>query len=214
MSKLRFWVYDQLLENTMLSDEEKVVIESNASTPATTDVSFAEVCNHETYSTLCVGCGANPEGTVNVDLYPNDRGQCVDNWNPKEVANFVLASADYLPFKDGVFKSVIARHVLEHLPVPIKAIEEWRRVCYGKIIIYIPSQYVEDLTPSHLYGWNIHSLRNLLRQVFGDASVNVQYTSRLYRTVNKKAVMLNLLSRMLGFYTEIVAVCDCKRQGQ
>jgi ubiquinone/menaquinone biosynthesis C-methylase UbiE len=88
--------------------------------------------------TLDVGCGASPKGDVNVDLCPFDRSQCADEWSPKATKNFVLADASHLPFKSGCFGIVYASHVLEHVPNPLSALEEWRRVCCGRVIVWIP----------------------------------------------------------------------------
>lgn len=62
--------------------------------------------------TLDVGCGNYPRGVVNVDRYKE--------WNPeieqvrevdidiRNIPNFILADALYLPFRDRVFKKVFS----------------------------------------------------------------------------------------------------------
>ena len=48
------------------------------------------------FDVLDVGCGETPKGDVNVDIYPI---KCPGN-------NFLIAMADYLPFKDKSFNTV------------------------------------------------------------------------------------------------------------
>lgn len=160
---------------------------------------------------LCIGCGHKPEGDVNIDLHV-DGSQCGNvSLNVRRFDNFVLADGSCLPFKDGCFTLVVARHVLEHIPEPLKALKEWHRVCCGAVKVYVPSQYVNDLSPSHLYGWNKSSLKNLMSQVF--IHVNVQFSSRLYQEADNrlKTVFVNLLSKIFGFWVEIEAVADMRK---
>ena len=51
-----------------------------------------------------------------------------------------FCEGDDLPFRDGMFDFVVASHVLEHFPDPIKAIKEWLRVVrrYGIVFIIFP----------------------------------------------------------------------------
>lgn len=41
---------------------------------------------------LAVGCGANPQGDVNIDAFIKDKKRC----NPKQITNFVLADVQHL----------------------------------------------------------------------------------------------------------------------
>ena len=50
----------------------------------------------------------------------------------------VVAGADELPFADGAFDFVLASHVIEHLPDPIKALREWRRVARRYVFAVVP----------------------------------------------------------------------------
>ena len=153
-------------------------------------------------TTLCVGCGALPEGDVNVDAYPFDKTQCSQNWNPKETPNFHVANAESLPFEDDAFTAIIARHCLEHTDNPLQALREMRRVCSGKVQVWVPSQWKRDMSPSHLYAWSPIELANLMRKA-GLRNVKADYTSRVYKWVGWKTTLVNLIVKLFGFYTEI-----------
>lgn len=154
---------------------------------------------------LDVGCGAQAQGDVNVDLYPEDRQQCRKVWNPKNVKNFVLADAAYLPFQNDAFDLLTARHVLEHLHEPLQALNEWKRVS-PTVHVTTPSEYSLDRTATHLYTWNISSLKNLLNQVF--IEVQVSYTTQknvLFGWLLKRLPLVGLL--LNRFPSEIKATC-------
>jgi ubiquinone/menaquinone biosynthesis C-methylase UbiE len=96
--------------------------------------------------TLDVGCGDNPSGDVNVDLFIADYerhrtpldGVGTFNLDAKKISNFVLADAHFLPFKSGVFDLVISRQLIEHVKSPMKVLCEFTRVTRHQIIIECP----------------------------------------------------------------------------
>jgi SAM-dependent methyltransferase len=50
----------------------------------------------------------------------------------------VVAEGDDLPFPDDAFDFVLASHVLEHLPDPIRALREWERVARRYVLVVLP----------------------------------------------------------------------------
>lgn len=94
--------------------------------------------------TLDVGCGSNPKGDVNVDVFRSGwnrqeadqiRGEFV---NPNLIPNFVVASAMFLPFKDGCFDLVISSHTVEHVVNPFLMVSELVRVSGRKVVVKCP----------------------------------------------------------------------------
>lgn len=93
---------------------------------------------------LDVGCGSRPKGDVNVDFFrggwnkqeaDQDRGEFV---NPKDIPNYVVASAEYLPFNRGVFDVAYSSHTIEHVPNPFQMLSELARVSRRKVIVKCP----------------------------------------------------------------------------
>jgi len=66
---------------------------------------------------LDVGCGNNPTGDVNLDLFCY--GKC---------ENFVVAEAHSLPFRNNTFNKIYSKHCLEHLENPLQFFKEAKRV--------------------------------------------------------------------------------------
>lgn len=93
---------------------------------------------------LDVGCGSRPKGDVNVDFFKGgwnrqeadqDKGEFVD---PKKISNYVVASAEFLPFKSGVFDVVYSSHTIEHVINPFRMFSELVRVSCRKVVVKGP----------------------------------------------------------------------------
>jgi len=69
----------------------------------------------------------------------------------------VVARADALPFPDDAFDFVLASHVAEHLPDPIKCLREWARVARRYIYVILPQP-----TNKHNHGRPLTSLAELV----------------------------------------------------
>jgi len=94
---------------------------------------------------LDVGCGDNPKGDVNIDLFFYVRGE-----------NFIIGEAHHLPFKTGVFEKVYSKHCLEHLESPLQFFKEAKRILKngGTLECIYP-------TDTKLTKKTIHNLLNL-----------------------------------------------------
>jgi ubiquinone/menaquinone biosynthesis C-methylase UbiE len=89
-----------------------------------------------------------------------------DMWRERELS-CVFGDATRLPFPDRSFDLVLAIEVLEHVPVPDRALREIQRVCRGSVVASVPfepvwragnvvrGRYLRDLgnTPGHVNHW-------------------------------------------------------------
>lgn len=77
-------------------------------------------------------------------------------------SNDVAADAQRLPFLDGSFDGALLKDVLEHVPDPIAALREVRRVCNAdaRVIITVPRAIPRAVwaDPTHLRGFTSSSL--------------------------------------------------------
>jgi ubiquinone/menaquinone biosynthesis C-methylase UbiE len=76
---------------------------------------------------LDVGCGDNPRGTVNVDKFRFSRETRIDGKIVKTSVD-VIATGEYLPFKDNAFEEATSTAAIEHGAQPFKFLSEMVRV--------------------------------------------------------------------------------------
>jgi SAM-dependent methyltransferase len=103
-------------------------------------------------------------------------------------ASGIRADAGMLPFSDRSVEVVTCLEVLEHLEAPERAVEELSRICRGRCIVSVPWEPYFRLgnlcrgkdvrhwgnNPEHVQHFRPSTLRRLLRQSFGEATL---YTS-------------------------------------
>lgn len=103
---------------------------------------------------LDVGCGINPQGDVNCDLYVKDpighRYKC-SPINTKKSKNFIVCDSEHLPFKSKAFDEVVSIHVIEHVKNPSLMLQEMLRVSNCKVLIRCPHKIGDGLhkPPTH-----------------------------------------------------------------
>jgi len=119
---------------------------------------------------LNIGCGERSDlgiNIVNVDIYiPQNMPQ-----------NFILASAEYLPFKENTFDIVESSYVIEHLIRPADFIQKQVAISKHKVIIVTDnSEWIGDLWfrithngrifhSEHYYRWTVEYLENLIKRL-------------------------------------------------
>ncbi|MCX6000374.1 MAG: methyltransferase domain-containing protein [Chloroflexi bacterium] len=77
------------------------------------------------FEVLDIGCGEVTRGDVNIDIY-------VPRVRPP---NFILASAEHLPFRSGAFGIVRSSYVIEHCTDCTRSIMEHVRCCQEKAVV-------------------------------------------------------------------------------
>lgn len=98
------------------------------------------------FKSLDVGCGHQPKGEVNVDLYRKatahrsaDQRVCDDvALDARSISNFVVADALHLPFADGSFEAVFSSHLIEHVLDAEGFVRELVRVSAGEVRVCCP----------------------------------------------------------------------------
>lgn len=128
---------------------------------------------------LDVGCGDVAKGDVNTDVYfPS----------PLPV-NFVLSTAERLPFKDNSYDVVRSGYVIEHNLYPTEMIKEHYRVCKKRVEIFTDNSdwlgvYAYRLLnvgsifhDEHYFKWSIEYFRNILNRLNFKGKVQVFNTS-------------------------------------
>lgn len=90
---------------------------------------------------LDVGCGQGQAmeilaryGKVTGVTLGSDADVCLANGQ-----NVKRADMSFLPFEDETFDLVFARHTLEHSPMPLISLMEWRRVSRQYLLLILPT---------------------------------------------------------------------------
>jgi SAM-dependent methyltransferase len=79
--------------------------------------------------------------TINVDLSPQPPTVPAQlRFAGRALPVDVIAPADMLPFADSAYDFVLTSHVLEHIPDPIGALEEWVRVSRRYVFLILPGR--------------------------------------------------------------------------
>ena len=105
-------------------------------------------------------------------------------WDDKELAG-AFADICALPFADGMFDLVLVIEVLEHVPDPVAALAEVRRVARGHLVASVPREpvwraanlargkYLKDLgnTPGHVNHWSKKEFAELIGTQFALTAV-------------------------------------------
>jgi len=153
---------------------------------------------------LDIGCGTEPKGDVNCDLFKGITPHLIRNEPivPKEIPNFIQCDVVHLPFPDHTFDVVNASEVIEHLENPILALREMKRVSKRLVTLDVPN--LRRLTPEdnrfHLYSWSDETLHNLLTTLFKETSIaGAEYGSYLPRTLLRRRILGYFLKFIEGF---------------
>jgi SAM-dependent methyltransferase len=110
--------------------------------------------------TLNLGAGVAPPSTSREVIFVDHVARSV----PGQL--WVVADINQLPFRDGAVGAVVLKDVLEHLPEPIAALAEMRRVTArgGRLAIVTPRAVPRAVwaDPNHLRGFTRRALRMAL----------------------------------------------------
>lgn len=116
--------------------------------------------------------GGSAHNQFGVDAINVDRYEAMDTIYKDEERRLagralhvdLVAPGDALPFKDDAVDFVLASHVIEHFPDPVRALLEWRRVARRYVFVVVPHRDrtfdrdrdltpVEELVERHVSGF-------------------------------------------------------------
>lgn len=139
---------------------------------------------------LDIGCGTDNTYFA----HERDGVNCDIDVLKRRISNFVRCDATNLPFKQQVFRKVLAYHIIEHLINVSKFIEEITRVLQpdGRIIIVTPHIYSKTSfkDPTHLHHFNI----DLLKRVFKKFKITIRGHVGLWLPIKGNVNMFKKLS--------------------
>ena len=164
---------------------------------------------------LDIGCGSRPHGSTNMDLGLGTNEHHKFDYDVKEIQNFTRAALPHLPYRSEVFDLVFCSHVLEHIPEPLKALEEIHRVTRSQAVLIVPNHPVLDDHPTHLYSWSENSFKAWCSLKFREVEVRARcryfqvLDYRLARRILKISLLRQPVARLISriMAVEIVAVC-------
>lgn len=170
-------------------------------------------------SILDVGCGSQPRGDVNCDLFLGKSPHT--KYAIKKCENFVRCNAEWLPFRDNSFPIVYASHLMEHLFHPFNFLKEAKRVASKIVYLQVPSlhfvanQIIHSEHPSHIFTWSKYSLNNFLKRFFECVEIyETQPTKPCTKVIRgrilkKMGPMGKIVGIMLKqfYFMELTAIC-------
>lgn len=120
---------------------------------------------------LELGCGAKKtiEGAFGIDIVA--KGEMIPGLDgERSLADAVGDVSEPLPVEKGSFDTCIARHLLEHMIDPVKAIKNWGDAIKdgGRLVIAVPDQGLFNTIPlnhQHVHAYTVESLRNFMRSL-------------------------------------------------
>lgn len=154
-----------------------------------------------TKTVLDAGCGTGlnlrhlPEGSVGIDLNPRHVEMARDRLPRHSV---IRGDIEALPFDDSVFSMAVCTEVLEHVPDPVAALAEIRRVLRpgGTLVGSVPARSA------------IWKLRFLSRSHPGDEPFHNEYLPHEVRALLKGFEVRGARRSLMGFNVFFVARKD------
>jgi len=162
------------------------------------------------------GCGGSPRGDVNIDRYYEESPDTTQKIHPKEIKNFIIASAEHTPIRDKVAYGSSAFHLIEHLFHPPLCLDDMKRVSTKYIVVCVPNHPLISEHNKHFYSWSQRSLTTLLGQygkvVYSKTRLMWWNSDRVIKAVSKipflalRRLIYHTLNMVIG--TEIISIVD------
>lgn len=163
---------------------------------------------HKDWQVLDIGCGSNPRGSVNMDVYIPD----------PLPPNFVLGSAELLPFRPKSFDLLTSQFVIEHVLEPAGFISaQVSRARKMVEIITDNSEWIGEtwfrafgtgriFHDEHCYAWKKEYLDNLIRRL-GYDGITTGYilpTETLITALSNKLARIPVIGIWFAPYLKVI----------
>lgn len=118
---------------------------------------------------LEIGCGMRKTVPHAIGVDRIARGEQIRGVAPHllSLADITANAEGQLPLDSESFDTGIARHILEHVIDPVRAVKEWGRVIKhgGRLIVAVPNHTMRNTIPmniEHVHAWTPDSLQNFM----------------------------------------------------
>jgi SAM-dependent methyltransferase len=156
---------------------------------------------------LHIGCGHDLKpGWLNVDCRKIQHDGIL--WNPDGYfLHFLCVDLQQFPWPwdDNSIDEIYCQHWLEHMPDPVRCVQEMRRVLKpgGKVTIIVPHvQGIDAFQPEHHHYFSAHWFMSLSGDERMSANRDCHWFSKERLSLQVKVVTLNpgLFFKLLGFW--------------
>jgi ubiquinone/menaquinone biosynthesis C-methylase UbiE len=116
-----------------------------------------------------IGCGKHKRADVGIDVSRDSQAD-------------VIVDAQYLPFQDTIFDTVLSQHMIEHLQKPELAVYEMVRVSKAKVEIICPHRFghYAKITSDHIRFYNKRWFTQLARKLNVKENVRTTFTPTFF----------------------------------
>lgn len=117
------------------------------------------------YKKYCTHLEYTSQDFAQYDGRGNSSGLQTSTWNNSNID--IVSDVTNIPVRDKSFDAILCTEVFEHIPDPIAAIKEFRRILKmnGKLIVTAPFSSLTHFAPYHFYtGFNIYFYRKILSE--------------------------------------------------
>jgi len=121
--------------------------------------------------------------------YTETIGIDIINYGVKDKHDYIIADANYLPFRNDVFDSISLIETLEHIDNPFRVMSEIYRVLKRNGKVYIQSVHKNDIAykddPTHQYPLDHESLLEILNEGKFNFKIDLRQATYIIKMVKK-----------------------------
>jgi ubiquinone/menaquinone biosynthesis C-methylase UbiE len=184
-------------ENWLIGALKKIPTNSKILDAGAGELQYKKFCGHLDYTSQDF-CQYNGKG--------DDHGLQTKNWNDSKVD--IVSDIITIPIEKESFDAIMCIEVLEHLPYPIEAIKEFRRILKnnGTLIITAPFCSMTHFSPYHFYsGYNQYWYKQILKEngfEIKEIVPNGNYYEYIAQELRRLPAIANRYSKTSSFFNK------------